>query len=183
MNRPRACILLMSFLLTIPSAGAESSRVEVIDTALAHFAGRKDTMLLKEEGVLLVNPKTYPLGTSGLPLNMRECKLEDSLQHDITSRNPSPISAAELFTPTKTVRTAVAGDVPANTRFLGEQTPAGEPIKTVVTLSVPGYSESGQSAFVFFSFRWSIHRACAGYVLDRSEKGWQIRCSEVVHEF
>jgi hypothetical protein len=55
-----------------------------------------------------------------------------------------------------------------------------DPVKTLVTLTKPGYSTDGNLAFVNLSFVWSIHGAEARYVLKRSGPAWKVACSHLV---
>jgi hypothetical protein len=55
-----------------------------------------------------------------------------------------------------------------------------DPVKTLVTLTKPGYSADGNQAFVNLSFVWSIHGAEARYVLRRAGPGWEVACSHLV---
>ena len=61
------------------------------------------------------------------------------------------------------------------------ETPKGVPVKTAVDIARPAYFDKATTALVHFSFRWSIHRADANYVLRKQPNGWQVACVDVIH--
>ena len=74
-------------------------------------------------------------------------------------------------------RWRVATSAELNHMPLLVSTSDGKRLKTVMTLYAPAISSDGRQAFVLLAFSWSIHGARAGYVLDKIEDEWRVRCS------
>ena len=171
-------------LLWHPFAWATPLDQQVLAAALTHFAQRTDTHSSHEDGVVLVEPETRPLNLeSGGITGLRKkpdasCDASAALLEDFVRRNSSAVSSANLVGQSGRWRIVQSGDL-TRPRLTLDKTSLGEPIKTILALSLPGYSKDSKTAFVLLRFRWSIHGAFAQYVMDRSDNGWKIRCSDL----
>ena len=132
-----------------------------------------------QDGVTLIETQTQKwvpgMGDSGA-----KCEVSQELLDRLVTRNEVPQPAAPLLVKSKKWRLVrpddMKGDPP---RLWQDETGAGEPVRTVVRLSMPAYSERGDSAVVILSFSWSIHSAIARYVLKSSDSDWRVQCSDL----
>jgi hypothetical protein len=175
-------IALMAVFWPLASLAAPFD-AQVIKAVLTHFANRNDTMLGKD-GIILVNPETdhwtmehfrsYSLVRRG----GKKCGIAPSFFEALADRNSRVQSSAPLLV--KSNRWRLSNPSEGKSIYDYDRSANGEPIKTTVRLSMPAYSTNGDTAFVLFMFRWSIHGAAALYVTERSDDGWGVKCSDLV---
>jgi hypothetical protein len=181
----RQALVAVLLALCSHSSWGASSDAQVIDVVLTDFAQRSDTMSMHEDGVILVDPATFPWSVERLrlySLTEREhpkCQVAPNFYQDIVDRNRSAEPLVPLVRPSERWRLMRADEGRALGRIL-DRSAAAEKIKSVVVLSTPGYSVDGHVAFVLFLFRWSIHGAVAIYLVEQSEGAWRVRCSELL---
>jgi len=173
----------LAIALTLCACG-DSRDARVIAATLEDFGARTDTMSLHEDGITLIRPETGSWALEslrGLSLERGDDKCETSreLYDRLIARNSSAVSAARLVSASKKWRLVRPQETEKAPFILPDRTSVGEPIKTIVTISLPAYSASGDAAFVVFGFTWSIHGAVAQYVLRQSGQGWKVRCSQL----
>ncbi len=133
-----------------------------------------------ESGITLIDARTSKwvpgMGDSGA-----KCEVPEDVSDRLAARNAESLAAAPLVTASRKWRLIrpdeMTGDPPRD--LLPDKTRAGEPIRTIVYLSAPAFSESGDLAFVLLSFRWSVHEAQARYVLKASGSNWKVQCSDL----
>jgi hypothetical protein len=171
----------LTLAITFVACACSGSRdADVVTVALEHFIARPDTMPYHESGVTLIETQTQKwvpgMGDSGA-----KCEVSQELHDRLVARNAARQPASALLTTSKKWRLIQPDDVKKSDPLLlwHDKTAAGEPIRTVVQLSKPAYSESGDSAVVVLSFRWSIHSATARYVLESSGNDWRVQCSDL----
>jgi hypothetical protein len=186
----RACGAQIIVVLALaPLSGwAATADSQVVETVLAHFARRADTMALHEDGIVLIDRHTVSLTPDLIRLLStdqrpdRRCEIAPSLLRGIVDRNGAIQSTAPLLTQSSRWRIIRQGEeAPAARRSSGTTAP-GERIRSFASLTLPSYSTNGNIALVLVFFRWSIHDAMAAYVTRRNGKDapWSIKCSELV---
>jgi len=159
--------------------------VLVLETVLADFAQRRDTMSPHEDGIVLVQQETatWTLETIGyfsLGRDNQKCAIPSELFQSLVLRNPSKESVKSLLRPSSKWRVMLEGEEKTRPRTYLDKTAKGEAIKTIAWLSKPAYSSKGDTAFVLFHFRWSIHGAIAQYLMQRTGADWKVSCSDLV---
>ena len=171
---------VVALTLALSLSGCGGSRdADVIAAALEHFTARSDTMPYHESGMTLIEGETYKW-VSGMGDSGAKCEVAQELYDGLVARNAARQPAAPLLATSKSWRLIQPGDMKGDDSFLfPDKTSAGEPIRTLVRLSMPAYSNNGDAAFVMFSFRWSIHGALARYVLKFSGTDWTVQCSDL----
>jgi len=176
----RAYTTAVTLAIICVLCGCSGSRdADVIAAALEHFTARTDTMPYHENGVTLIETQTQKwvpgMGDSGA-----KCEVSQELLDGLVARNDARQPAAPLLIRSKSWRLVQPDDMKGDPPILWQdETSAGEPVRTVVQLSMPAYSERGDSAVVMLSFRWSIHGAIARYVLESSGDDWRVQCSDL----
>ena len=157
-----------------------------LKAVLEHFATRSDAHFYDQSAILAINPKTQE--TRGRDsdyqyLNQGEgnCGIPESLYLSLRKRNATAIAATKLAGKSPLWRVVSAEEAkvinPAWPPPMGKKR---EPVKTLVTLTKPGYSADGNSALVNLSFVWSIHGAEARYLLRREGSNWKVTCSQLI---
>lgn len=159
---------------------------EIVSTVLKHFAARTDAYFYDLQGVLLIWPATATAKGismySGLEATEGECPASPSLYEALHSRNTATRPVSELLDPSGQWRLVKESEKKSVSPALPPPPngPKRPPTKTLVTLYQPAYSSSGDTALVLFHFVWSMHGAAARYVVQRSELGWEVKCSKLV---
>jgi hypothetical protein len=156
---------------------------QIMRVVLEHFSARKDIMSIADDGIILVRPETRPGVDENLTANdgsKTKCEVpEDALTMSF-ARSQSSRGAAEIINESPKWKVATpteleqAGPIP---KFGAERTLPE--VKTVVAVSIPGYSDNGRVATAVMSFSWSIHSAYAQYLLERAGKDWKVTCSKL----
>ena len=165
------------------AAGCGESRDgDVIAATLEHFTARTDTMPWHETGITLIAAQTHQAFAPVMGRDSAKCDVPQELYDHLVARNTAKIPAAPLVPRSKAWRVIrpdemVGDSVPFR---MIDVTADGERIKTVVRLSVPAYSDTGDTAFVTLYFKWSIHGAVAEYLLKSSGKRWTVQCSDLL---
>ena len=159
---------------------------EVLDVVLKHFAARSDAHFYDLDGKLLVWPQTASSKGisvySNLEASEGECPAPRRLYEGLNERNTLPRSAAAVLSQSDEWRLVKGSEEKTiwPTFPAPPDAPKRPPTKTVITLYLPGYSDSGDTALVLFHFVWSMHGAAARYVLQREGPRWEIKCSKLV---
>ena len=169
-------------LCAVSQAGCGASRdADVIAATLEHFTARADTMPWHKTGVTLIAAETQSF-VPGMGRDSAKCNVPQELYDRLVARNSGTIPAAPLVPRSEAWRVIrpdemVGDSVPFR---MIDLTPDGKPIRTVVRLSVPAYSDSGDTAFVSLHFKWSIHGAVAEYLLKSVGNAWKVECSDLL---
>jgi hypothetical protein len=172
-------VVILGGFLTACSASRESRDSDVVAAALEHFTGRDDIMPYNKRGITLVEPQTREF-VSGFGDQDPKCQAPRELYEELATRNAMPLSAAPLVSASGKWRLIRPEETTGDELgYMTDRTMEGEPIRTIVRLSVPAYSGDGQAALLIFHFKWSIHSALARYVLQFSEDGWRVQCSDL----
>jgi hypothetical protein len=158
----------------------------VVTTVLEHFANRRDAHFYDASAILVIiadTDKTRGTDSDYQYLNQGEgnCAIPQPLYLSLRKRNSTPASAAQLAGKSSLWRFVTSKE--AETISPAFPPPPGrerELMKTLVTLTKPGYSADERSAFVNLSFLWSIHGAEAQYLLRRVGSSWEVACSHLV---
>ncbi len=156
---------------------------EIIRVILEHFSARKDIMSFAKEGIILVHPETGSGVEENLTANddsTTKCDVPDDALKMSYARSQPSRSAADIVTksPKWKVETPTDLEQAAPIPKFGAERTLPE-VKTVVGLSIPGYSNNGRVATVLISFSWSMHGAYAQYLLERAGKDWKVSCSKL----
>jgi hypothetical protein len=156
---------------------------EVVATALAHFASREDTSIGKE-GLILLRPRTgnwtdQLLRGFSLRRGNDDCPLTSELYDRLVERNAVDAPVKELLRKSPGWRIARASEEKQNRLGFADKSEEGEPVRTIARISYPAWSVDGDTAFVMFFFRWSMHSAIAQYLIGRSSEGWSVKCSQL----
>jgi hypothetical protein len=111
-----------------------------------------------------------------------KCNVPQELYDRLVARNSAAIPAAPLVSRSKAWRLIRPDELNGDRLAyrLGDLTTDGEPIRTVVHVSLPAYSDSGDTAFVTLHFTWSIHGAVAEYLLKSESNRWKVQCSDLL---
>ena len=176
----RIPLLFALSLFAVNSCARVDDGKHVMAAVLEHFSKRTDTSSLEDDGLIVIRPATgtLPDGSfSGLaPMDDQpRCEADQKLYDRFVERNRKEGAAAELFDSGERWRVATSAEL--NHMPLLVSTSDGKRLKTVMTLYAPAISSDGRQAFVLLAFSWSIHGARAGYVLDKIEDEWRVRCS------
>jgi hypothetical protein len=153
----------------------------VIATVLADFSQRSDTHPYDRDGVILIEPNTRKWDPAWLAILASnpggECPIGRAFYSRLIERNPAERSVDDLFVASPKWRKKDSAE--AHLAFSTPKTKDGGPVRTLVQLSAPAFSESGDAAFVTFEFEWSIHGATAEYLVTRSGDRWSVKCSKL----
>jgi hypothetical protein len=157
---------------------------DVIDAVLKHFTVRTDIQTTSPDGVTLVAQETEWWSEdrfNGFTLNRQSdsCELPPGLLERYFERNAKSTSSDALVTPQRKWRLVTTQELDGFTYGVPTQTPSGEDIRTLVSLSYPAYSPNGDTAFLMLGFTWSVHSAIAQYVMTRSDDEWVVQCSRL----
>ena len=171
-------------LCAVVQAGCGASRdADVIAKTLEHFTARADTMPWHNTGITLIAAQTQKF-VPGMGRDSAKCDVPQELYDRFVARNAAALPAAPLVPPSKAWRLIrpdeMEGDPPGYRWRLTNETADGEPVKTLVMLSVPAYSDRGDTAFLKLHFTWSIHGAVAEYVLKSAGSAWKVECSDLL---
>ncbi len=168
------------------AAPADTDDRAVLKTVLEHFSARRDANFYDDTAILAISPRTQQ--TRGPDSDYRylnqgdgNCAIPESQYLAHRMRNSTTVAATQLAAKSPLWR--VVDDEEANARSPGWPRPKDkelEPVKTLVTLTKPGYSTDGDSAFVNLSFAWSIHSAEAQYLVTRAGSRWEVTCSHLI---
>jgi hypothetical protein len=167
-------------------AAAEVDDRAVLNTVLEHFSARRDAHFYDISATLAIHEKTEQMHGSDSDyqyLNQGEgnCAIPQPLYLSFRKRNSAPVPSTQLIGKSPLWRVVTDAEAkiinPAWPPSSGVKRP---PVKTLVSLTKPGYSVDGQSAFVNISFLWSIHGAEARYVLRRAGVKWEVTCSQLI---
>ena len=176
--RSHTMVVALAFALSLSGCG-KSRDVEVIAAALEDFTARSDTMPYHESGITLIEAQTSKW-VQGMGESGAKCVVPKELHDRLVALNDAQRPVAPLLATSKKWRLIQPNDLKGDDPFLfPDKTSAGDSIRTVVRLSIPAYSESGDAALVMFSFGWSIHSATARYVLKSSGGSWTVQCSDL----
>jgi hypothetical protein len=176
-----ATVIILSAVLQL---GCDASRdADVITATLEHFTARADTMPWHKTGLTLIAAQTQKF-VPGMGRDSAKCHVPQELYDRFVARNAAALPAAPLVSSSKAWRLIrpdeMEGDPPAHDLRLTNQTADGEPVKTVVTLSVPAYSDRRDTVFLKLHFTWSIHGAVAEYLLKSAGNDWKVECSDLL---
>jgi hypothetical protein len=159
----------------------------VTKLALSDFTKRTDTMAWREDGILLVAPQLSVLTRENVSAILygnsdRSCKIPSGMVGNLIRRNSATGQAEDLLEKDSRWRVMDSADIAIteSDRFYAKSA-KGEKIKTVLRLTRPVYSITGDRALVHFSFRWGIHSADANYMLRKEVGLWKVDCSELFH--
>jgi hypothetical protein len=171
-------------LCGVSQAGCGASRdADVIAATLEHFTARGDTMPWHKTGVTLIAAQTQKF-VPGMGRDSAKCHVPQDLYDRFVARNAAALPATPLVSSSKAWRLIrpdeMEGDPPAYRVQVTNQTAEGEPVKTLVHLSVPAYSDSGDTAFLKLHFTWSIHGAVAEYSMKSVGNDWKVECSDLL---
>jgi hypothetical protein len=183
----RRLLVAVSALGTLlPASCAESSEREVVTVALTHFAARTDAYFYHPSSRLAVRRHTVAMGNEAsryAHVNEGEghCSISESLYSALVSRNAEAGPAQPLVSPSRSWWVMTPAEE-AEIRPALPPPPGKEPIpvKTVVGLTRPAFSDDGARALIFLRFHWSIHEAEARYVVARQNAAWVVECSQLV---
>jgi len=165
---------------------ADTDDRAVMKTVLEHFAARRDANFYDDTAILAISPRTQE--TRGPDSYYRylnqgdgNCAIPESLYLSLRKRNSTTVAATQLAA--KSLLWRVVDVEEANARSPGWPRPGSmelEPVKTLVTLTKPGFSTDGDLAFVNLSFAWSIRSAEAQYLVKRAGSTWEVTCSHLI---
>lgn len=163
---------------------AESRDTRIISAVLTDFASRKDTRPYHSDGVILIDRDTMVrteeyLQSDEINGSNSACVIPVDLLAQFASRNLKKVPSASLVVHSSKWRLLKSKAELESEGFGFDRTPSGQKIRTVVTLSHPALSSTGDTAFVLLSFAWSKHGALAKYLLKNSQGKWNIQCSEL----
>jgi hypothetical protein len=179
-HKPTTGVVALSLLAALV-AHADPRDQAVFSVVLADFAKRADTHPYDRDGVILIEPRTRkwdPEWLDTLASNPGgDCPISRAFYGRLIERNRTKQSVDDLFVASPKWR--IQDQVERHSAFSSPKTKAGGPVRTIIQLSAPAFSESGDAAFVTFEFAWSIHGATAEYLLTRSTDRWSVKCSKL----
>jgi hypothetical protein len=184
----KSCLLLAvsSFGVLFPEFCAEASEREVVTVVLDHFAARTDAYFYDRNSRLAVRRRTIAMGNAAprySEINKGEghCSIPESLYAALVSGNAKDSPAQDLVSPSESwwVMTP-AEESEIRPTFPPPPGKESVPVKTVVGLTRPVFSDDGLRALMFLQFLWSIHGAEARYVLAKRNGAWAVVCSQLV---
>ena len=175
------CILAMAVAFGVDAKTPADE--EVIATAFAHFAARDDALIGKD-GLILIRPRSgnwtdQLLRGFSLRRGNDECPLTSELYDRLIARNAVDAPVQDLIRKSPAWRVARTSEETPNRLGFAEKSEGGESVRTIARISYPAWSPDGQTAFVMFFFRWSMHSAIAQYLIERSSGGWSVKCSQL----
>jgi hypothetical protein len=181
-------ITIVAGLALSASAGAVDTSTDraVVAAALDHFAGRTDAHFYDATAKLAIWPRTEKVRGANFGyeyFNQAEghCSVARPLYDAFLRRNATSRTVGSLLSDSEKWRRVRPSEEktisPAFPPPPGVERP---PIKTLVALTQPAYSEDGARALIVLNFVWSIHGAEARYVLMRSNEKWVVDCSQLV---
>lgn len=176
----RQILVSAVLVIVLSSCSRAQSSKDVMTTVLDHFARRMDTSSLDESGVILIDRTVPAWGepefTGLAPMDDQPaCQADQALYDAFVASNSKERMAAEFLGESEMWRLADQQEVDQMPLLV--RASDGKPIKTVVRLYAPAFSEDGKQAFVLLAFTWSIHGAWAGYVVEKAEGHWKVKCS------
>jgi hypothetical protein len=156
---------------------------KVLTVILEHFSARKDIMSVSDDGVVLIRPEVGTGVDVNLPANDGStipCEAPSDALKMSSDRSQIYQSAAEVVSDTPKWKLAT----PAELEQAAPIPPFGVErtlprAKTVVAVTIPGYSDKGRVATAVINFSWSIHGARAQYLLKRTGNDWKVTCSKL----
>jgi len=157
---------------------------EVIAVVLNHFANRDDASIGKD-GVILLRPRTQQWtderirGFCELRDKSGGCAISDELYAELVKRNASEMPASELVGDSQRWRFASESELKPDAFGFSYKTESGGPARTLAKVVRPAYSAKGDTAFLMFSYAWSMHSAIAQYIVEKSPNGWVVKCSQL----
>lgn len=186
----KAMMCLFIVLTFLPClVWAESPNTKIMGIVLTDFASRKDTSPYHSDGIILIDRETgvwdeEHLRDEEINRPNSACAVSADLRAQFAIINFKKKPAASLIVHSPKWRLLKSETEEKNSRDLVyDRTPSGQKIRTVVTLSYPAYSSTGDTAFVLLSFAWSRHGALAKYLLKNSNSKWGVQCSELIFYF
>ena len=173
---------MLSILLVALGVAGCSKRnedKEVLSAALVYLAQQLDAQGIGTRGILLLRPMTRSWtheSLTGFSDNPEDkCILEQELYSALAEGSETEQSVGPLVSTNDLWRIGQEerrGQVPSfpPTEF------DGVPVRTVVTVSSPGFSRRGDEALVLLSFTWSVHDAVARVRMVRNNGVWTAQC-------
>lgn len=174
---------IISFVVltvVLGSCSQVQSSKDVMAAVLDHFARRSDTSSFDEQGMILIDPvmDAWAGGEfTGLAPqdDQPACQADQTLYAKFVEQNGKERVAAQFLGAPGRWRLADPKEL-EQMPFLS-RTSDDKPLKTVVQLYAPAFSRDGKQAFALLSFTWSIHGAYAGYVVEKVDGRWRVKCS------
>jgi hypothetical protein len=152
---------------------------EVLNAALIYFSQQIEEQSSHTAGVLLLRPTMRSWTRESLS------GFSDDLGSNCTIAQELYAAVAERATTEQPVASLVSNNArwriaPEKEQVKFPELPPtefkGVPVRTLVTVSYPGFSESGDDALVLLSFTHSIHNAIARIRMARSSDVWHAQC-------
>ncbi|WP_153067416.1 hypothetical protein [Steroidobacter cummioxidans] len=152
---------------------------EVLGAALVYLVRQLDAQAIGTEGILLLRPMTRRWtqeSIAGFSENPKDkCVIPQELYSALVGGAETEKLVDSLVSTNKLWR--------IGQEERRDQMPSfpplefdGVPVRTVVTVSSPGFSRAGDEALVLLSFTWSVHDALARIRMARNGGVWRAQC-------
>jgi hypothetical protein len=172
-----AYLIVSAALLAPPMVNANPADSEVIAAVLDHFAAQPDAVFGRKAGLIFVAPETEGWSKNQvLTYGGNRCESAPDFYDAFAARNSSSTSTRSLVVDSAKWRLPRPGEETNDGRFVVLKTADGQPVKTIAWISLPAFSVNDESAFVMFWYWWSVHRAIAHYVLEKTDLKWRVKC-------
>lgn len=163
-----------------PRVPDEEDRRNVIEAALTQLDQHLKAEPVGQGGVLLLGPISQVWSMESLESFSSDprdrCVIPKRMYASVASAATEEEPIAKWVSPSKLW--LIPAQLPRPDPLIPLSQLNGIPVRTIVTLSRPGFSASGNEALVILRFTWSIHDALARVRLERIGAQWRTRCAQ-----
>jgi hypothetical protein len=163
-----------------PRVPDEVDSRKVLEAALMQLDQHLKAEGMEKEGVLLLVPTSETWSMESLqsfsPDPRDSCVIPKQMYASVASAATMEEPIAQWVSPSKLW--LMPAELPRPDPLIPLDQLNGVPVRTIVTLSRPGFSASGNEALIILRFTWSIHDALARVRLERVGTQWRIQCAQ-----
>ena len=175
-----AILAAVALACTAFGCAREPAKGEILKVALAHLSQKFESKSPGPRGILLLHTRTTAWTAESLNAFVQrsdpECAIPTELYDAMLQHQSSNELVSNLVGESDLWRLA-SREIEERIPSLPPEQVDGAPVKTMVSVSLPGVTRDNSAALVVLSFTWSIHSAVARIWLEPSGSGWRVKCS------